>query len=35
VLALEWREAARADLLAIVEYIAEDNPLAATVDSNT
>ena len=29
-LALEWREAARADLLAIVDYIAHDNPLAAS-----
>jgi addiction module RelE/StbE family toxin len=29
VLALEWREAARADLIAIVNYIAEDNRLAA------
>jgi len=29
VLALEWREAARADLLAIVEYIADDNSDAA------
>ncbi|GGF59783.1 hypothetical protein GCM10007301_19410 [Azorhizobium oxalatiphilum] len=26
---LEWREAARADLLHIVSYIAEDNPDAA------
>ena len=25
----EWRETARADLLAIVEYIADDNPDAA------
>ncbi|RZL86449.1 MAG: type II toxin-antitoxin system RelE/ParE family toxin [Variovorax sp.] len=28
-LELEWREAARADLLSIVEYIAQDNPGAA------
>src|SRR4051812_20581547 len=28
-LALEWREAARADLLAIVDYISDDNPDAA------
>ena len=28
-LALEWRPAAIADLLAIVEYIADDNPDAA------
>jgi toxin ParE1/3/4 len=27
--ALEWREAARADLLAIVDYISGDNPEAA------
>jgi addiction module RelE/StbE family toxin len=27
--ALEWREAARADLLAIVNYISDDNPDAA------
>lgn len=27
--ALEWREAARADLLAIVDYISDDNPGAA------
>ncbi|MFD3263955.1 type II toxin-antitoxin system RelE/ParE family toxin [Phenylobacterium ferrooxidans] len=27
--ALEWREAARADLLAIVDYISDDNPDAA------
>ena len=26
---LEWREAARADLLAIVDYISDDNPDAA------
>jgi addiction module RelE/StbE family toxin len=26
---LEWREAARADLLAIVDYISDDNPGAA------
>jgi addiction module RelE/StbE family toxin len=26
---LEWREAARADLLAIVNYISDDNPDAA------
>lgn len=26
---LEWRQAARADLLAIVDYIADDNPDAA------
>lgn len=26
---LEWHEAARADLLAIVEYISDDNPAAA------
>lgn len=25
----EWREAARADFLAIIEYIADDNPDAA------
>jgi addiction module RelE/StbE family toxin len=29
VLALEWRLAARADLLAIVDYISDDNPDAA------
>jgi toxin ParE1/3/4 len=29
VLALEWREAARIDLLTIVEYIADDNADAA------
>jgi plasmid stabilization system protein ParE len=29
VLALEWREAAHADLLAIVDYISDDNPDAA------
>lgn len=28
-LVLEWREAARADLLAIVDYISDDNPQAA------
>ena len=28
-LALEWRLAARADLLAIVDYISDDNPDAA------
>lgn len=27
--ALEWREAARADLLAIIDYISDDNPDAA------
>lgn len=27
--ALEWREAAQADLLAIVDYISDDNPDAA------
>lgn len=27
--ALEWRAAARADLLAIVDYISDDNPDAA------
>ena len=27
--ALEWREAARADLLAIVDYISDDSPTAA------
>jgi toxin ParE1/3/4 len=27
--ALEWREAARADLLAIVDWISDDNPDAA------
>lgn len=27
--ALEWRETARADLLAIADYIADDNPNAA------
>lgn len=27
--ALEWREAARADLLGIVDYISDDNPEAA------
>jgi plasmid stabilization system protein ParE len=26
---LEWRAAARADLLAIVDYISDDNPEAA------
>ena len=26
---LEWRQAAREDLLAIVDYIADDNPAAA------
>jgi toxin ParE1/3/4 len=26
---VEWREAARADLLAIVDYISDDNPEAA------
>ena len=26
---LEWREAARADLLAIIDYISDDNPAAA------
>jgi addiction module RelE/StbE family toxin len=26
---LEWRESARADLLAIVDYISDDNPEAA------
>ena len=26
---LEWREAARADLLAIVDYVSDDNPDAA------
>jgi toxin ParE1/3/4 len=26
---LEWREAARGDLLAIVDYISDDNPEAA------
>jgi plasmid stabilization system protein ParE len=26
---LEWRRAARADLLAIVDYISDDNPDAA------
>lgn len=26
---LEWREAARADLLAIIDYISDDNPDAA------
>jgi toxin ParE1/3/4 len=29
VAAPEWREAARADLLAIVDYISDDNPNAA------
>jgi addiction module RelE/StbE family toxin len=29
--ALSWRETARSDLLAIVEYIADDNPDAAQV----
>ncbi len=29
VLALEWRETARADLLAIIDYISDDNPDAA------
>jgi plasmid stabilization system protein ParE len=29
VAAPEWREAARADLLAIVDYISDDNPDAA------
>ncbi|QUD89718.1 type II toxin-antitoxin system RelE/ParE family toxin [Phenylobacterium montanum] len=28
-LALEWRQAARADLLAIVDFISDDNPEAA------
>ena len=28
-LVLEWRQAARADLLAIVDYISDDNPDAA------
>lgn len=28
-LAVEWRETARADLLAIVDYISDDNPDAA------
>ena len=28
-LAIEWREAARAGLLAIVDYISDDNPDAA------
>lgn len=28
-LVLEWRQAAREDLLAIVDYIADDNPVAA------
>lgn len=28
-LALEWRDAARMDLLAIVDYISDDNPDAA------
>ncbi len=28
-LVLEWREAARADLLAIVDYVSEDSPDAA------
>lgn len=28
-LGLEWREAARADVLAIVDYISDDNPNAA------
>jgi toxin ParE1/3/4 len=27
--AIEWREAARADLLAILDYISDDNPDAA------
>lgn len=27
--ALEWREAARSDLLAIIDYISDDNPDAA------
>jgi plasmid stabilization system protein ParE len=26
---LEWRETARADLLAIIDYISDDNPAAA------
>lgn len=26
---LEWAEAARADLMAIVDYISDDNPVAA------
>ena len=30
VLELEWREAARADLLGIIDYIANDNADAAT-----
>lgn len=29
VLALEWRQTARADLLAIIDYISDDNPEAA------
>ena len=29
VLVLEWRQTARADLLAIVDYISDDNPEAA------
>jgi toxin ParE1/3/4 len=29
VLVLEWRQTARADLLAIVDYISDDNPDAA------
>jgi plasmid stabilization system protein ParE len=28
---LEWRQAAREDLLAIVDYISDDNPAAATL----
>lgn len=28
-LALEWRQAARADLLEIIDYISDDNPEAA------
>jgi toxin ParE1/3/4 len=29
VLVLEWRETARSDLLAIIDYISDDNPEAA------
>ena len=29
VLVLEWRQTARADLLAIIDYISDDNPEAA------
>lgn len=31
---LEWRQAARADLLAIIDYISDDNPDAAQKPKN-